>query len=45
MLRVIKRVAKDITDRHGASNVFTNIGDYQSNKHLHWHVVFGEAIR
>lgn len=45
MLRVIKRVATDITDRYGASKVLTNIGDYQSNKHLHWHVVFGEAIR
>lgn len=45
LLSVIKRVARDVTEQHGACRVMTNIGEYQDNKHLHWHVVFGEPLR
>ena len=42
---VIKRVAREITDEHGAARVLTNLGRYQESKHLHFHVVSGEQIR
>lgn len=45
VLSVIQIVAKRMNDEYGACTVSTNIGDYQSNKHMHWHVHFGNRIR
>jgi histidine triad (HIT) family protein len=42
---VIKKVAAQVTEEHGASRVMTNLGDYQDSKHLHFHVIFGKALR
>ncbi|UOQ46845.1 HIT domain-containing protein [Gracilibacillus caseinilyticus] len=42
---VIKEVATRMNEKFGACTVSTNIGDYQSNKHMHWHVHFGKRIR
>ncbi len=44
LVAVIKRLAQGITSRHGGCQVFTNLGDYQLNKHLHWHLACGEGI-
>ena len=44
ILRVARRVAADIVDRHGAARVITNLGRYQDSRHLHMHVVSGERI-
>lgn len=40
LMAVIKTVASDIIEKHGACRVMTNIGDYQHTKHLHWHITY-----
>lgn len=45
LLDVIKQVATKVTMDYGACRVLTNLGKYQDSKHLHWHIVSGEAIR
>lgn len=45
MLGVIKEVAAKVTSENGACRVITNLGEYQDSKHLHWHIVFGKALR
>ncbi|MDX8342465.1 MULTISPECIES: HIT domain-containing protein [Rossellomorea] len=45
LMDVIKKVARMVTDEHGACKVITNLGDYQDSKHLHWHIVSGKALR
>lgn len=42
LFSVIRRVAVDVTAKHGSCRIFTNLGDYQDSKHLHWHVSFGD---
>lgn len=41
LLRVVREVARDVLEEHGACRVLTNLGNYQDSKHLHWHVNFG----
>jgi len=38
LLRVVREVAKEVMEEHGACRVLTNLGKYQDSKHLHWHV-------
>jgi histidine triad (HIT) family protein len=45
LFAVIKKVAAQVTGEHGASRVMTNLGNYQDSKHLHFHVIFGKALR
>jgi len=45
VFQVIKRLASQLNEKHGACTVSTNIGDYQSNKHMHWHIHFGKRVR
>jgi histidine triad (HIT) family protein len=45
LLRVVREVAKQVLDEHGACRVLTNLGKYQDSKHLHWHVSSGEPLR
>ena len=45
VLEVVRRVAADVTQRHGACRVLTNLGRYQDSKHLHFHVCSGEPLR
>ncbi len=42
LLEVVRTIAQDVTDEHGACRVLTNLGDYQDSKHLHFHVAYGE---
>lgn len=44
MMHVIRRVAREVVDAHGACRVVTNLGDYQDSKHLHWHIISGERL-
>lgn len=44
IITVVRRVAADVTEEHGACRVLTNIGAYQDSKHLHFHVCSGERI-
>lgn len=41
LLRVVREVAQEVLDEHGACRVLTNLGKYQDSKHLHWHVSSG----
>ena len=45
MMGVIRQVAADVVATHGACKVVTNLGEYQESKHLHWHVIHGQALR
>ena len=45
LLRTAKMIAADFMNRFGACRVYTNLGDYQSSKHLHWHIGCGRQLR
>jgi histidine triad (HIT) family protein len=45
LLDVVRLVAADVEQRHGACRVVTNLGKYQDSKHLHFHVGHGTALR
>jgi histidine triad (HIT) family protein len=45
LVAVIKQVAAQVVEEHGACRVTTNLGEYQESKHLHWHVVFGQPLQ
>jgi len=40
-----KIVAAEFMERFGACRVYTNLGSYQSEKHLHWHIGAGAQLR
>lgn len=42
---IIKKVAIQMNSQFGACTVSTNIGEYQTTKHMHWHVHYGKRIR
>lgn len=42
---VIKEVATEMNEKFGVCTVSTNVGEYQNNKHMHWHVHYGNRIR
>ena len=45
LLRVARQIAADLMARHGGARVYTNLGEYQSSKHLHWHIGGGAQLR
>lgn len=45
LMRAAKLIAGDFMTRFGAARVYTNLGEYQSSKHLHWHIGSGEQLR
>lgn len=45
LMRVARGIAADFMTRFGACRVYTNLGDYQSSKHLHWHIGCGMQLR
>lgn len=45
LMTVARRIATDFMGRFGACRVYTNMGDYQSSKHLHWHIGCGKQLR
>lgn len=40
LMSIVKKIAHDVTTKHGACRILANIGEYQDIKHLHWHIVF-----
>ena len=42
VLEVVREISKDVTEKHGAARVLTNLGHYQDSKHLHFHVNYGD---
>jgi len=45
LMRTAKVIAGNFMERFGAARVYTNLGEYQSSKHLHWHIGSGEQLR
>ncbi len=45
LMRTARNIAGDFMRRFGAARVYTNLGDYQSSKHLHWHIGSGKQLR
>lgn len=45
LMDVVRKVAADVEQRHGACRVVTNLGKYQDSKHLHFHVGHGSPLR
>ncbi|MCM0080846.1 HIT domain-containing protein [Geomonas sp. Red32] len=45
LMRAAKAIAGDFMARFGAARVYTNLGEYQSSKHLHWHIGSGKQLR
>ncbi len=45
LMRTAKTIAGNLMARFGAARVYTNLGDYQSSKHLHWHIGCGKQLR
>lgn len=45
LIGIVRQVAAEIVEKHGACRLLTNLGDYQDSKHLHWHVAFGPPLR
>jgi histidine triad (HIT) family protein len=45
LMAIAKNIAGDFMARFGACRVYTNLGSYQSAKHLHWHIGCGAQLR
>jgi histidine triad (HIT) family protein len=45
LMRTARTIAGDFMTRFGACRVYTNLGAYQSSKHLHWHIGCGQQLR
>ena len=45
MIDVIKVLAKEMQEEFGAARILTNLGEYQHNKHLHFHISYGDPLR
>lgn len=45
VLAVVRTVAAQVVQEHGACRVLTNLGAYQDSKHLHFHVNAGGPLR
>lgn len=41
----IQFVTKMFEQKYGACRISSNVGDYQTSKHLHWYVHYGERLR
>ncbi len=41
----IRVVTKLLEDNYGGCRISSNVGDYQTSKHLHWYVHQGERLR
>jgi histidine triad (HIT) family protein len=45
MMEVIRELADKVVKETGAARVVTNLGDYQTSKHLHFYIHSGEDLR
>lgn len=41
MMSVIQKITKKVLKENGKCRLTTNFGDYQTSKHLHWHIYVG----
>jgi histidine triad (HIT) family protein len=45
LISIAKKIAGEFVEQFGACRVYTNLGSYQSAKHLHWHIGCGAQLR
>ena len=45
LLSVVQQVAQQMVTNYGGAHIVTNVGKYQTSKHLHWHVGAGEPVK
>lgn len=45
LLAVIKEIATQVQNEHGAVRILTNLGAYQDSKHLHFHISSGVLLQ
>lgn len=45
LMRAAKRIAGEIMQTCGGARVYTNLGEYQTSRHLHWHIGGGAQLR
>lgn len=45
LMRAARLIAADFMALSGGARVYTNMGEYQSSKHLHWHIGAGRQLR
>lgn len=45
MLALASRICSDLQERFGGCRLSTNVGDFQSTKHLHFYIHSGERLR
>jgi histidine triad (HIT) family protein len=45
LMRTANIIAGEFMAQFGAARVYTNLGAYQSSKHLHWHIGSGKQLR
>lgn len=45
LFETLKAIASKVEAEQGAARILTNLGKYQDNKHLHFHVVSGDPLR
>ena len=45
LVAAAKRIAAEFMASCGGCRVYTNLGNYQSAKHLHWHIGAGAQLR
>ena len=44
-MKAIAFVSKQLEEEFGGCRVCSNVGDYQSTKHLHWYIHAGKRLR
>ncbi len=44
LFEAMQYVTKIFEDKYGACRISSNIGSYQSSKHLHWYVHWGDRL-
>ncbi len=44
-LKAISYVTKLVENEYGGCRVSSNVGNYQTTKHLHWYVHYGKRLR
>ena len=45
IMGLMSRLAKEFEEKYGGCHIGTNVGTYQSARHLHWYIHAGERIR
>lgn len=45
IMNLMSELAEDFQAKYGGCHIGTNVGSYQSAKHLHWYIHAGERVR